>query len=273
MKVSQMSERKSHGESILIYGSLGTGKTGTYSQIGPFGYCIDFDAGLRTALCMEDHWSQWRKELEFDTFYDPIPLKAQSFTQARNHLINNIVNPLRAGKKPKNTSGEEFNVPLIWIMDSLSGLSDAVINSIKSVSKNPNRNPSMEEWGIILNEIREFLGLFRGLPGLKLLIAHDMPVEDADGVTKWKVNCPGRKLPAQVLGLFDDVFYSSVKKVAGGKMSYTLTSTSTCAIEVRTRSRFKGDYEVDKGFAKFLSELGYLSESELASYNSFFQKS
>lgn len=242
---------------LLIYGPLGTGKTAFVTQCGAQGLIIDFDQGLRTAIRFKDQYFEKRNECLFVSFHEPVvrvmgDLRPKKYLEARNFMVS-YLNEIKKGKIP---------CPRIVILDSLTGLVVAVKAMIKGNSKHPERNPSREEWGILLNEITNFLGLFRCLPAIKVIVAHDMLLEDADGIVKYKLLCPGKSLPGEIAGLFDDVFYCKILKAAGGKSDRTLSAEPSQAIEARTRSGFQGIYKMNDGFLEFLELLGYLKKED-----------
>ena len=246
MKVKEIDSIILRGPSMLLYSPIGIGKTGFVSQAGDRGFCFDCDDGLRTAKHLVDKFSDARMELEFETFFDT-GRGTVFYPKAKKLLIdmhNQIAKKVIEQKE-------------IYILDSMTGLVKLVKNLVKSASKHPDRNPSQEEWGIIINEVENFMALFRALPGVKIVTGHDNPIEDADGIVRYKFACPGKKLPTDILGLFDDVFYGQVVNRAGGVKERVLTSQSTAAIEVRTRSDFKGSWPFDSGLIELLTKLKY----------------
>ncbi len=256
MKVKDLNEKKPYGPSIMFYGPLGTGKTGFLSQAGSHAYVYDFDDGLRTAKTLQDAFTSQRQELEFDCFYEPNLRGAtglqSTFLKAKAHLIGTLNALVKKEVEPL----------LIYGLDSITGLVNAVKAMIKTNSGHPERNPSQEEWGLIINELETFMNLFKSLPSIKIVNAHDMAIEDADKVVKWRLLCPGRKLPMSVLGLFDDVFYCRILKQAGGRIAYTLSADPSPAAEARTRSSFKGTFDMNVGLFTLLEKLGYLTKEQ-----------
>ena len=67
-------------------------------------------------------------------------------------------------------------------------------------------------------------------------------------------------MPNQILGFFDDVFYTKLKHLAGDKAEFTLTSKATAAVECGSRTSFSGDYRLNDGLWNFLKILGYTTE-------------
>ena len=115
----------------------------------------------------------------------------------------------------------------------------------------------IQDWGLMFIEIEHFLNTFRSLPCVKIVTGHDMTLEDKQGnLLGRRLLCPGKKLPTDVAGFFDDVFYA-IKKKKGPKVEYILTS-NTVSAEVRTRTNYKEDFNMDDGLDKFLQCLDYV---------------
>jgi hypothetical protein len=147
--------------------------------------------------------------------------------------------------------------PKIACLDTFTGLIAALKYYILSTTGKAHLTPSEAEWGMIVSEAENFMSLFKSLPCVKLVNAHEMPVTDASGDTRWKLLCPGKKLPGHVAGLFDDVLYSKILMRGGGGRSFVITATATSAIEARTRSNFRSDFNLDDGLPALLTKLGY----------------
>ena len=239
---------------IIIFGPFRSGKTSFVGQAGEEGLLIDFDRGWASlnSSYVSDKWSESRTEIEIESFFEGDFQNPTSYTKAKSFLIR-LVNSYR---RPSE------GLPKVVIVDSLTGLAKSITYTVLASSGHQGKNPTMPEWGLILNELENFINLLRSLPAITIVTAHEFAQIDDSGSTRIKVLCPGRKLPNQICGFFDDVFYARIKKEAGGKLTYNLTSEATPSIECGTRTSFKEDYNMNDGFYNWLKKLGYVVKTE-----------
>lgn len=229
--------------SLLIYGPLRSGKTAFLGQMGSRGLFLDFDRGYRTLEMFQDKWTKDRRDTEIFSYFDTDWTKPKAYQGA----MKKVKELLAPNAKPWDVVG----------LDSFTGLFQSIIAFVLFNSGHAGRSPTQPEWGVILNEIENFMRLFKGIPAIKIVTGHEYILTTDDNSTRIKLLCPGRKMPNQILGFFDDVFYTKLRKKAGGEYEYTLTSQATNAIECGTRSGFKEDYSLDEGLWNFLERLGY----------------
>lgn len=247
MKVEELLQLRKYHPSLLIYGGLGTGKTAFMGQMGERGQLLDFDQGYKTLAKFDDKWKPDRLKTEIESFFDDnweVPTayrKARSFIQKLRIKMS----------KPEN------KIKVVGL-DSFTGLYKSVIASVTAASGHAGRMPTQPEWGVILNEIENFMRLFKGLPAPKLVAGHTFLRVLDDETTTIKLLCPGVKLPDQVAGFFDDVFYAKVMKRPQGKYDFILTSKPTNAVECRTRTSFHDDFAMNDGLWDFLRKLEYI---------------
>lgn len=249
-RVARLLPDKMYYPSLLAYGALGTGKTAFFGQLGAQGLYLDMDRGLRTLVSMNDPWTPLRKTCyeSAKSFYEGDFLKPSQFSMLKTH-VNGLRTTLKASPEK-----------IILVLDSFTGLVDSIIAYITANSGHPGLPPTIHEWGLIVNEVSVFSRTLKSLPLITVFCGHEMIVEVDDDTTKIKLNCPGKKLPSQIAGFFDDVFYCTLKKKAGGESDYWLTSKATRAVEARTRSSFREDWNMNDGLWKFLEKLGYVEE-------------
>lgn len=249
-KVAQFLPDRLYYPSLLAYGPLGSGKTAFFGQVGTRGLYLDMDLGLRTLSTMDDQFKSLRLETLKDSksFYEDNFSSPRQFGELKLHLSK-----LRTDLKTRPEK-------LIIVLDSFTGLIDAAIAYVLANSGHAGKAPTLPEWGVILMEVANFMRTFKSLPLIKVVCGHEMIKEVDETTTKIKLGCPGKNLPAQVAGFFDDVFYCTLRRKAGGLYDFTLTSRATTATECRTRSGFKDDYSMSDGLWPFLEKLGYIEK-------------
>lgn len=246
MKVRDLKTLKQYDPTILLYGPLGTGKTAFTSQAGPHGLLFDFDRGIKTASTMPDEFKELRHELEFEDFYEDNPLQGKVWAKATAY-INSLSKTWAASPTARKR---------IVILDSFTGLIKCAKYSLLARQGHQGKTLTQQEWGILFAEMENFFDAFRGLPAIKIMTGHEMPCEDASGMITKRLLCPGKKLPMEIAGFFDDVFYTKIMKV-GGKTRHILTSKGNAAVEARTRTNFRDDFDMDDGLYTLLEKLGY----------------
>ncbi len=246
MKVSELISKGKYFPSLLAYGPLGTGKTAFFGQLGAQGEMWDFDNGFRTLEFFKDPFTLLRQETEVKTYFEPSITSPSTFLEAKEYL-SETYRKLKQGKCEHK----------VIVLDSFTGFFKAVRAYYMSNSGAAGQLPQIQHWGGMFNEVENFLRIFMSLPCITILIAHDCAITDSAGGTKYTLLCPGKNLPTQVAGFFDDVFYCRIAKVGAGKSSYILTSKATAAVASRTRTGFTDDWPMDKGLWGFLEALGY----------------
>ncbi len=261
MKVQDLIDSRAYYPSILLYGALRTGKTGFLGQMGKRGLLLDFDQGYRTLKTLDDKWRPDRLETDVESYFDADWRSPKAYLNAKNKVLSLLG---QAKAKP-----DEFYE--VIGLDSFTGMTQAVVAYVLGNSGHAGSNPTLPEWGVIINEIENFVRLVKGLPALKLFAGHEFIqiITDDKGnlvSTKIKLLCPGRKLPTQIAGFFDDIFYTKIVKRAGGIYDYILTSRASNAVECGTRTGFKSDWKLNDGLWSFLKKLDYaLPEKETKS--------
>jgi hypothetical protein len=254
--IKDQQAKKPYYPKILIYGPFRSGKTAFVGQMGARGHLMDFDRGLGTLASMDDKYKSQRFQTDVECFFEGEPYSPTEFQRAKSHVLK-LASLYR--QKPETR-------PVVIGVDSLTGLAKAVQYYILRNSGHAGNTPTQPEWGLILNEIENFVNLVRGLPAIVVMTAHEYVQTLPDDSAKVKILCPGVKLPTMIAGFFDDVFYCRLKKLPGsqgGGCKYTLSATPTSVVECGTRTSFKGDYDMDLGFWPFLQKLGYLTETQL----------
>lgn len=202
---------------ILIYGPVGTQKTGLVSQASK-GYMFDFDGGMQIALRLQDKFTSLRHNIEFDTYVDPNPTKPEMWMRAKKELMS-IVGMVQAGTWPFDA----------LIIDSLTGMAKAIQLQVMCNSGGALNKPEIQNWGSMVNEFEAGLTLLRACNVLRLVTAHELPVERLR--PKQIVPYVAYTTPLSMTRphsctklnwLFDEVWYTKRKLGAQGKVLFTV---------------------------------------------------
>ena len=231
---------------ILIYGAGGTGKTGLVSQASR-GYLMDFDEGMRTACTLKDDFFTLRNEIEFDEFKENNPMKPTQWISAKSKLID-IMNQCAAGKW-------EYDC---LVIDSFTGLCEAIQFQIMANCGKPMGKPEIREWGLIVAEAENAMALIKSLPVLTLVTAHELPIQLEGGSHIMKILAPGTKLPAKIPGWFDEVYYTRAKQGSQNSQKFVVSGRKTSSVEARTRSGMNKEFDhTTVGLSSLLNEIGF----------------
>ena len=260
MKAADL-EKMNKPPKILIYGAAGSGKTALVSQARN-GYLFDFDEGMRTALKLKDDYYDDRMNIEFDEFRDKDPGKPVGWITAKGRVLE-ISSQIAHKKFPYDAV----------IIDSLTGLAQAVQNQVMAQAGKPNGKPEIQHWGMIVSEIENILTILTSLNTLVMITAHEVPVLTRKGslghpeedVHAMRVLCAGKKLPEKLPWMFDE-FWHADSKTVGGKSKFTLSGIKTTYIQARTRSGFTKCEHTKLGLKGVLDLVGY-KYGDVASVN------
>lgn len=243
--------------SILIYGPPGSFKTGLVSQASG-AYLFDFDDGMKTALKVQDKFTNRRHQIEFDTYNDELVTKPTAWLNARSK-IQQISN---------DSANKKFNFDGI-IIDSLTGMVRAAQLYVMSLDGDPLAKPHIKHWGDMVHQVESALSILRGIRCLKIVTAHELFVEkeikseDGKKVLSTKTSYHPMSVTQKhsinkLMWLFDEVWHSEVHLGARSKSLWVLSSRSTDAIKCRTRSGFPERFtHNDVGLEGVLKEIGY----------------
>lgn len=220
MKVSDI---KDNPPNILIYGPVGTFKTALVSQASG-GYLFDFDGGMKIALKLNDAFRELRHAIEFDTYVDQNPMKPVEWLRAKKKLMD-IVAQIQAGTWKYDAV----------IIDSLTGMAKAIQLHVMSCAGDALKKPEIQHWGAMITELESALTLLRACNVLRLVTAHELPIERVaaksiipyvDHTTPLSITRPHSD--SKLAWLFDEVWYSSCKLVGQGKTNFIVDGgTST----------------------------------------------
>jgi hypothetical protein len=242
---------------ILAVGPPGAGKTGLALTAGKVAQVIDVDIGCETAFGLKDQFSQNRLAVD----YLPAPeistdKMGRSDTTAFGYTMGylyRIMNECNAGKYPFK----------ILIIDSFTTVTDA---AIKFVLKNTNRldrpisvkeNITQPEWGLIIQQIENFVTILRGLPIHVFLTAHSVPLLSEKGAfLKWELNVPTRKLPPRIPAYFDELYFFQVEEGAGGVRKRVIRTEPSPIWDARSRAGLPDNTDVNLGLPEIFKRLG-----------------
>ncbi len=228
---------------LAVVGDAGCGKTALVSQLGKGAYILDFDGGMRTALTLKDPFTPLRQSVEFDTYLDKDPQNPNAWVKAKEKL-RSFVNA-----KPPKALG----------IDSLTGACQAVrLYVMKTSTGNAFAQPEIQHWGMMINEIEQFLFTVRVVPCLTIITAH-VAIDDAQkgGVIHYINSITKPHGKNKVAWTMDEVLYMTSRSLGANKVSYVVSGRRV-DLPVRTRSNMTGDLDiVPCGLKGLLEKIGF----------------
>ena len=183
-------------EKILLYGTHKSGKThfaGTYSK-GPIHYYGFDPGGEKTFRNLEDS-----SNITMDTFGD-LPIRDQwgafSKVLTQDFVRNNLPEYML------ENGG-------IIVFDSLTTMTQAIMHHIlKTNARKPDATPTLQEWGIGVEKMLEFLRTIVGAPCAVLLLTHyDIYSDEDSGRTMAVPTVVGRKWAPKIGLYFDNIWH------------------------------------------------------------------
>lgn len=119
--------------------------------------------------------------------------------------------------------------------------------------------PQLQDYGLIVSDIRNILNILLSLPTLVVINTHEAFIEKPDDEDKILIrpSAIGQKIPLFLDGMFDEVWYSSVKKT-GSTVDFVFSCVPSVSRSVRTRGGAMKEVKINEiGLSGFLKELGY----------------
>ncbi len=200
---------------FCIYGPAGSGKT--YSiQTFPKPYVFDADGGILTIA---------GADVDYDIYDDPNPDKK---AEAWRDII-------------KKTYAFIKECPYETIVyDSITTISELMMNEVQRVNGTLGQQPNIREWGILIDMFIDFLRVLKNIPANVVCLGHDQLIQDETTSEIFVVPLvPGKKLPRRMLAYFDEVYYTEVS--LDRKTKQTLYQIQTQSSKrVQAKSRLKG---------------------------------
>ena len=230
---------------ILIYGPAGCGKTALASQASG-GYMLDFDDGMLTAKNLIDQFTPLRHAIEFDTFSDTNPSRPKAWLAAKRKIFE-----IRAACDKGVWKDDAL------ILDSLTKMGMICYNQIVSQLGRSVGKVQLQDWGMMVGEMRNILQIVLRIPHLVIMTAHETFIE-VGTETYIKPKALGKKLPEELPPLFDEVWRMKAKRKAQHKVDYTVDWFPSENVDVRTRSGVLKEFSINEiGLAGVLREINY----------------
>lgn len=224
----KLSERKRRPPKILLYGRPGTGKTAHVLTLGSGLRVIDLDDGVETGVSMKDVWRGSRLNVDVISCLEDDPSKGLAFPKAKK-CIRIAVKQCREGRFP-------FQGICI---DSFTALANAAVRHVQGNSGRIGQNPQLQEWGLAFIELQSLMVLLRSLPIAVVMTAHEYQLDKEDGIGRTiEIAIPGRKLPSQITGTFDEVWRYKIVG-SGAKRVFTIQTQGSSAVLARSRFDLK----------------------------------
>ena len=215
---------------------------------------IDADNGMLTAKNLNDQFADYRRNIEFDTFVDADLRTPRAWIKLKEKLFG-ISRLCREGKWQYDA----------LCIDSLTRMGILCANQIMFQAGRPMEVPQLQHYNAIVSEMRNMLQLITSLPVMVLAVTHELPVE-TDESTFIKCRVVGQKLPDEVIGMFDEVWYTKVKKLPKdqGFADYLVSCLPSTSRDSRTRSGKLQEFSFKTlGLRGILKEMGYEYKHEI----------
>lgn len=262
----KLSELKKHAPKIILAGNPGSGKTALALTLGEGAVVLDLDDGLLTGLTLKDAFFDRRQKVEVKECKEDNPNKALAFAKAASY-VRGISDECLKGKPPCRA----------LIVDSLTTLAEGAMRLVMSNNGMLGQHPQIQHWGLRDLELENFFLTVYSLPMVVVLVVHlqtvqeegdTMAVVEPDGKTriktvtqtKYKIALPGKAYPPKLPPRFDELWLARVRKGAGGKMEYKISTTGTTSFITRTRSNLPTDQNMEQGLPALLNKMGFAWE-------------
>jgi len=256
MKVESIKDRPPN---ILFYGPVGTQKTALVSQASN-GYLFDFDGGMKIALTIDDKFKHLRHNIEFDTYIDENPMQPNQWLLARKKLMSIV----------EQVQKKTWKYDAI-VIDSLTGMAKAIQLYVMSYAGDSFKKPEIQHWGAMIAELERALTLLRACKVLRLVTAHELPIERiksgniipfVDHTTPLSVTRPHSD--SKLAWLFDEVWYTSIRRGAAGKNDFVVDGGTSNINRSKSRGGLiKPVVHNEVGLAGLLKVVGFSYEGEI----------
>lgn len=207
---------------ILIYGPAGCGKTVLFLTLGRNAQLLDLDDNVDVAFGLKDSHQPNRLQVDVEQFLDELPSRPRSFMNLKKRVIK-ITNECNKGDYPFQILG----------IDSLTALSVASQRYIMGNSGDPDENPQIQHWGMLLNEIENIVIKLRALPIPVFVLAHETTFT-SDDINKVEIAIPGQKLPGKITRMFSEIWYLRLRQAGQGKQEFYIQTAPTSSITCRS---------------------------------------
>ena len=250
MKAKDLKELN-HPPKILLHGDAGNGKTGLVSQLSN-GYLMDIDGGMLTALNLQDKFTKYRQNIEFDTFKD------ESFRNPQGW--NKFYAKLLKIAELVNKNKWEYDA---LVIDSMTGITQ-IIRHFVMFSKEGNAlaEPKREYWGMMVNCMESVCSIIMTLKVPVIITAHDCTVYTEDNNAEYKVLSMTKNHGEKIPWMFDEVWLAQIKK-KGTKRCFTLSGIGTAARIAKSKMNLGKDVNhTEIGLPGIFNLIGYKYDFE-----------
>lgn len=191
---------------ILIIGDSGTGKTHFLGTM-PKPFVADFDRGLSTLRGQ--------------------PVKALAFSPDAGW-------PDFKAEVLKWRQGAQYGCET-FCLDSLTMAADAALTAVMKKNNRANGNPTVQDWGEAIREVKDVMGYLTTLPCHVVVTAHAQIVKDETlGDIQFLPLIYGKDLPHRLGIWFDEVYMTTVaSELQGG------TKVNKYKLQVKPDTRMK----------------------------------
>ena len=250
MKAKDLKELN-HPPKILLHGDSSNGKTALISQLSN-GYLMDFDGGMETVNALDDKFSKYRHNIEFDIFKDKSFRNPQGWNTAYAKLLK--IAELCAKNKWQYDA---------LCLDSMTGIAQVIKHFVMfTKTGNALAEPERQHWGMMVNCMEAVCSILMTINVPVFITAHDCTVQTDDDVT-YKVLGMTKNHGEKIPWMFDEVWLAQIKK-KGQKRTFTVSGIGTAARIAKTRMNLGKD--VDH------TEIGLPGVFKLINYNYDFDK-
>lgn len=213
---------------------------------------IDCDNGTESARKVKDQFSADRSQVDVLQSFEPQPTAdAVQYRKAKD-LVIGIANLCHEKKYP---------FPCL-IIDSFTTVCDG---ALRYVLKNNGRlvrplttqngNITQPEWGLMINEVEQFVQIVKGLPIHVIVLAHTVP-ENINGLIRQEISIPTQKLPPRIPNYFDEIWYLQDIEEGGGVVNKVLRTVECPQYLAKSRAGLPDKTPVNTGMMKIFEMLG-----------------
>jgi hypothetical protein len=252
---------------ILLGGLPGIGKTALATSYGEGMQILAVDNALATCMTLKDQFHPERMKIDFvDCIENSPSTVASSFAKVKSHLIN-LVN-LAQQKKLFFPDG----MPLTALcIDGLTFLTKAALDYIlynsnklgkpMTPSSDPKvmyaNNPSMPEWGLMINEVVKVFQLIRALPITVIVTCHYEQNMTPEGAMRYDLALPTKELPRQIPGMVDELWFMQGQvQPAGMPLKRVLKTLSQPSVTCRSNYNLPDNTDCSIGMKAILEKMG-----------------
>jgi hypothetical protein len=214
---------------VLIYGHSGAGKSCAASTFPTPIFYADFDGKVTSVARFQQGDSARLGAIDFEDFRFSAGDKVNSYSKFLAYL---------ARLEELSTTPEKFPFKT-FVVDSLTTLSDAMIAYLLKKHSNIHRAipnvPGQQDWGIILNEMKDVVKRVLALPCNVIFIGHIKDTKDEiTGAVEYKVALAGQAADALPI-LMEEVYRAYVENDKDGNVKYLAQTRATSKYKVRTQ--------------------------------------